>query len=286
MKRILTMSILKSIVLILGIQTLFGVICHAQTNFFSNWESRVRATVAKQPGWVVPVITPTSGIVQLIRPEIARQYTPTHTLTMNYGNTKGFNFIPFYNTEIDINLPPYIQHNTPKAADGAGDFSALLKYRIISGNEKHGNYALSAQLLGTGATGSYSNGTASTTYTPTIVGGKGFGNFDVQSSIGGLLPTHAVHTIGRTIVWNTVAQYHVGKYLWPEVEVNSSSYHLGPHDGKNQTFVAPGLMFSKIKFRKDPKDRLALIFGGAMQIATSHYHAYNHGLVITSRITF
>ena len=83
-----------------------------------------------------------------------------------------------------------------------------------------------------------------------------------------------------------MAQYRVGKVCWPEVEVNSTFYNRGPNDGKNQTFVTPGMMVSKLKFRKDPKDRLALVFGAGMQIATSSYHSYNHGLVITSRISF
>jgi hypothetical protein len=40
------------------------------------------------------------------------------------------------------------------------------------------------------------------------------------------------------------------------------------------------------KLRKDPRDRRELVFGGEMQIATSTYHAYNHGLVLTGRMTF
>lgn len=261
-------------------------IAPAQTGFFSNWENRVRQTSAEQPGWIVPVITSSSGLVQLVRADIVRQYTPTGTLTMNYDNSKGVNFIPYYKTELDVDLPPYIQHNTPKVKDGAGDFSAVLKYRLLAANEAHGSYSLSVQLLATGATGSYKNGTASTTFTPTVVGGKGFGHFDIQSSIGGLLPTHSANVIGRTVVWNTVAQYKVGKMFWPELESNASYYFLGPHDGKTQTFVTPGLMIGKMKFREDPKDRLALFLGGGMQIATSHYHAYNHGLVFTSRVSF
>src|SRR5664279_737543 len=260
--------------------------CESQTTVFSAWETRVRSTSAQQPGWAVPVITSSSGIVQLVRPELAHQYTPTHCLTVNYGNSKGFNFIPYYKTEIDVNLPPYIVHNNPKVRDGAGDFSMLAKYRPFSGNEKHGNYSTAFQLLWSMPTGSYKNGAAHSAFTPTFVAGKGVGIFDVQSSIGALLPTDSVNATGRTILWNTVAQCKLARIFWPEVAVNSSFYHLGPHDGKNQTFVTPGLMVSKIKLRHDAKDRLALVFGGGMQIATSHYHSYNHSLVLTSRITF
>ena len=260
--------------------------CESQTTVFSAWETRVRSTSAQQPGWAVPVITSSSGIVQLVRPELVHQYTPTHFLTVNYGNSKGFNFIPYYKTEIDVNLPPYIVHNNPKVRDGAGDFSMLAKYRPFSGNEKHGNYSTAFQLLWSMPTGSYKNGAAHSAFTPTFVAGKGVGIFDVQSSIGALLPTDSVNATGRTILWNTVAQCKLARIFWPEVAVNSSFYHLGPHDGKNQTFVTPGLMVSKIKLRHDAKDRLALVFGGGMQIATSHYHSYNHSLVLTSRITF
>jgi hypothetical protein len=45
-------------------------------------------------------------------------------------------------------------------------------------------------------------------------------------------------------------------------------------------------MVSKVKLRREPKDRLGLVFGAGMQIATSHFHSYNHGLVLTGRLTF
>src|SRR5580704_16007324 len=101
----------------------------AQGKLFTAWENRVRATAAKQPSWAVPVFTPTSGLVQLARTDMIRQYTATHTTTWNYGGSKGFNLIPWYKTEIDFNVPPYVQHNTPKAIDGAGELSVLLKYQ-------------------------------------------------------------------------------------------------------------------------------------------------------------
>ena len=257
----------------------------AQTGFFKAWEERVRATSARQPAWPVPVVAPSSVIVQLARVDFVHQYTSTHTETWNYDNGKGVNLIPFARTEFDINLPPYIQHNTPKVKDGAGDVSFVAKYRMFAANEG-GNYSTAVQVAFSVPTGSYKNGAAASTVTPTVVAGKGFGKFDIQSAIGGVLPTSSALTIGRTISWNTVAQYKVGKYFWPELEANASYYHGGPNDGKNQTFLTPGLMVSRIKLRQDPKDRLGLVFGGGMQIATSHFHSYNHGLVLTGRLTF
>jgi hypothetical protein len=187
---------------------------------------------------------------------------------------------------VDVNLPPYIQHNDPKVRDGAGDFSTVVKFRPFSGNGENHNYSTGIQLAATWPTGSYNNGSAKTTFTPTLMGGKGFGRFNVLSTLGGTLAVGSAKAIGRTITWNTVAQYKLGKIFWPELEVNSNFYHLGANDGKNQTFLSPGLIVSKIKFRRDPKDRLGLIFGAGFQIATSTFHAYNHSLVLTSRITF
>lgn len=274
------------LIAIFALQALSTSLCTAQKNFFSQWEDRVRKTSAQQPGWAVPVVAPPSGIVQLARIDVLHQWSSTGASTWNYGNSKGFNFIPYYKTEIDVNLPPYIEHNSPKVVDGAGDFSMVLKYRPFSGNAENGNYSTAFQVAATGATGSYKNGMARTTINPTLIVGKGFGRFDVQSSLGGTLPVGSIHVIGRTIVWNTVAQYHVRKIFWPEIEVNSSFFHLGSNDGKNQTFITPGLMVSKINLRRDPGNRLALLFGGGMQIATSRYHAYNHGLVLTGRMNF
>ena len=257
----------------------------AQSGFFKSWEERVRATSARQPGWPVPVIAPSSVIVQLARVDFVHQYTSTHTETWNYDNGKGVNFIPFARTEFDINLPPYIQHNSQTVKDGAGDLSLVAKYRMFAANEG-GNYSTAVQVAFSIPTGSYKNGTAVSTITPTVVGGKGFGKFDVQSAVGGVLPTSSSNTVGRTITWNTVAQYKVGKYLWPELEANASYYRGGPNNGRSQVFLTPGLIISKIKLRSDPKDRLGLVLGSGFQIATSQFHSYNHSVVLTGRLVF
>ncbi|MDE1177938.1 MAG: transporter [Edaphobacter sp.] len=257
----------------------------AQSGFLKSWEDRVRATSARQPSWAVPVVAPSAVIVQLARVDFVHQYTSTHTETWNYDNGKGVNFIPFARTEFDINLPPYIQHNTRTVHDGAGDMSFVAKYRMFAANEG-GNYSTAVQVAFSVPTGSYKNGTAVSTITPTLVGGKGFGKFDIQSALGGVLPTSSSNTIGRTIAWNTVAQYQVGKYFWPELEANASYFRGGPNSGRNQVFLTPGVIVSKIKLRSDPKDRLGLVLGGGFQIATSHFHSYNHSVVLTGRLVF
>ncbi len=106
---------MKHTILLVLFCSLISPTVSAQSGFFHAWEDRVRATSAKQPAWPVPVVSSSSTIVQLARTDFVRQYTSTHTLTWNYDNGKGVNFIPFARTEFDLNLPPYIQHNTSKA---------------------------------------------------------------------------------------------------------------------------------------------------------------------------
>ncbi len=85
---------------------------------------------------------------------------------------------------------------------------------------------------------------------------------------------------------NTTTQYHLGKYLWPELESNSTYFHGGPNDGKTQSFVTPGLTAARRLHPASETSRLRICLGGAVQIAASHFHSYNHGLIFTSRFLF
>jgi hypothetical protein len=256
-----------------------------QPGFVASWQERVHDTLSQQPAWPIPLVTPSSGLVECFRSDFVRQITPAGSDTWIYGNSKGANLVPWYNTEFDAAIPPYIQHNSA-AQDGFGDFSMLLKYRLAARSAGHGNYSFSASLGATLPTGSYKNGSTDATISPAVYAGKGFGRFDVQSSLGGILPVADALKLGRVVLWNTVAQYHVGRFFWPEVEDNASFFSGGVHDGRVQNFITPGLMVAKIKFKHDSLGRRALVFGGGMQIATSHFHSYNHGLVLTVRTLF
>jgi hypothetical protein len=260
----------------------------APGGFFNQWMARTSATQAKQPAWAVPLVTTYTGLIQVVRTDILRQIAPARTDTWNYDNSKGVNLVPWANTELVVNLPPYIEHNTT-AKDGWGDFSFLVKYRIATGNEKHGAYNFSAWALTTVPSGSYKNGSTNASVQPNVGGGKGFGHLDVQTTIGATLPTGApaTTTSGRPVLWNTVAQYHAGKLFWPELESNATYFKGGTNDGKTQEFITPGIIIGKCAFHPaDPKARPGIAFGGGMQIATSKFHTYNHELVLTARLIF
>jgi hypothetical protein len=257
-----------------------------QENFFSSWEHRTSATQAKQPAWPPPLITTFVGLIQVERSDFIRQTASTHVETWNLDGGKGLNLIPFANTEVDTNLPGYFLHSSPTVKDGVGDMSFVLKYRFLAGNASHGSYVLSSFLSGTIPTGSYKNGSTDAAVSPNIGVGKGFGWFDVQSTLGASLPVMDTAKLGRTIAWNTAMQAHVAKYFWPEVEFNSTFFKGGPNDGKEQVFATPGLLFTHKLRPAEAKSRLGLCVGAGEQIATSHFHSYNHEIAVTTRLLF
>jgi hypothetical protein len=260
----------------------------APTSFYGRWSAQTNAIQSKQPAWAVPLVTPYTGLFQVVRFDLLRQIAPARTDTWNVDSSKGVGIITPGNFEFDINLPPYIKHNTT-AVDGWGDFSFLGKYRIASGNAKHGTYTLTTWALVTVPTGQAKNGSTNASVQPNVGAGKGFGHFDVQTVIGATLPTGSPATTaaGRPIAWNTVAQYHIGKLFWPEIESNATFFKGGPNDGKMQEFITPGIVIGRCALRpEEKKSRPGLVFGGGLQIATSHTHTYNHELVLTARWVF
>lgn len=270
----------------LGSLTFAGVAAHAQDGFIAHWQARATDTLAKQPKWAPPVVSPYPQLIQVVRADFYRSISPTHATTWNYGFGRGINLIPLPNTEIDIFYPPYIQHSKG-AVDGFADLGFSGKYRFFSRNEKEGNYVVSAFINATVPTGDHKNGAAHPTITPSLGAGKGFGSFNVTSCFGALIPTEQADKLGRLLAWNTNAQFHMAKQAWVEVEDNATWFNGGANDGKVQNFVTPGVLAGPFKFYpKNVKRREGFTFGAAMQIATSSFHTSNHNLNFTARYTF
>jgi hypothetical protein len=256
--------------------------------FLVHWLERTSATQNKQPGWAVPLITTTTGLIQVFRTDFIRQIAPAGTQTWILDNSKGLNIIPWANTEIDIDLPPWLRHNST-AKDGFGDMSFQGKYRIATGDAQHGNYNVTFFLGATVPTGGQQNGAVDAAVQPNLGLGKGFGRWDVQSTLGATLPLgkSATTTVGRPILWNTVLQYRAARILWPEVESNATFFKGGTKDGETMDFVTPAVIVGKCALHPSiPGSRPGLGFGAGMQIATTHFHTYNHALILTARWIF
>ncbi len=246
-----------------------------------RWLSRVSKTQAAQPHWMTPLATVTPRLEQEFRFDVLHQVTPTGDVT-NVDGGKGLELIPSRHTELLINLPPWLFHENAKTHDGPGDVSFTMKYRVWAAPEQEGNGILTFFLGGSIPTGTYKNGSSSAIVTPTLAGGKGWGKFDVQSTLAGTLPVNSVNTLGRTIVSNTALQYHVLKRLWPEAEINSTFWNGGTNDGKKQTFLTPGLIFGRFPIHH----RVVFVAGAGFQIASTHFKQSNHAVIATIRIPF
>ncbi len=173
---------------------------HAQNSFFDTYQARVTATQNLQPHWVTPLVTVTPRLEQEVRTDFVHYHNNSGREIWNYDNGKGLELIPEKHTEILFNLPPFFDRSNGES-DGFGDVTFLLKERIFSRNEEHGNAIVTAFLGASVPTGKNANGSCCATVTPTLAVGKGFANFDVTSTAGGSLPVTNVKGLGRSVIW-------------------------------------------------------------------------------------
>jgi hypothetical protein len=257
---------------------------NAQQSFKERFFAHNYAMTALQPSWPTPVVEAEPRLTQYYRFAFSNQYAAAGNQTVSYGNGRGGGIVAFNRIEIDWFPPGYVQHNS-SAADGFGDTAALMKFRIASGNAEHGNFIVTALLAHTFATSS-KNGGETDSWSPTLAGGIGFlRHFDVESSLGGTLPTGKIATQGRSIAWNALVHGHVTEHGWIELENNATYDFAGSHDGKMQNFITPAAYY--IFKRKDwAPTHPFLVFAEGMQIATSGFHTYNHNLISEMRILF
>jgi hypothetical protein len=254
----------------------------AHDGYFADWFARVDKTKDEQPHWITPIATTTPRLEEEFRYDQLWQTNGEGVTTDNYDGSKGLELIPFDKVEVIFNAPPYLEHNSPTAKDGWGDVAFLVKYRLLSANEHHGNYILTAFLGWSVPTGSYKNGSLHAIITPTIAYGKGLGDFDVQGTFGVALPIADTNLVGRNYLWNNTFQYRLFKKFWPEVELNSTFFQDGEHDGEKQNFATPGLVLGRFPLWK----RVGFTIGGGYQIATTHFHTNNHNGILSIRFPF
>ena len=222
-------------------------------DYFRNWFPRVTKTQAEQPHWITPLFTTTPRLEEEVRADIT--WTPASDGdNLNYFGGKGLELIPTEHTEIILGLPPY---EVPVAGpDGFANIPLTLKYRLAAANEERGNYIVTAFLAGSIPYGRFA--TPYPTITPTIAFGKGYRNFDFQSTLGWTIPTGGRQKTGTPVAYNTAFQYRLLRKLWPEVEVNATFWPNGTLSGDKQVFLSPGLVAGRFHILR----RLGLSVGG------------------------
>ena len=263
------------------------------SNYFDTWFVRVAAAQASQPHWITPVFTVTPRLEEEVRYD---QFWETRgngsTLDVFDGN-KGLELIPTETNEVLINPPGYqYKGRTATPANGwLDDQFLVIKQRLFSGNEENGNYIVTTFLGLTAGSGNRAFTNHNWVVTPTIAGGKGWGDFDIQATSGIAVPFKHQNTVGDSVLTNVTLQYHVLRYFWPEFEVNDTYWVDGKQrGGKNQVLLTPGVILGRFELYK----RIKLIIGGGYQFAVSPKYAdtteqtpaYYKNWILTTRITF
>lgn len=253
-------------------------------NYFSDWFARVSKTQAEQPHWITPVATVTPRLEEEFRYDQLWETVPGGHTLKSFGGGKGLELIPAKHVELILGVPAWQSEDTSPRKQGWTDESFLLKYRLLSANEEEGNYILTAFLGLSVPTGSADFTTHHYAVTPAIAFGKGWGDFDFQTTFGVSVPDDgsAPAGAGTPLLLNTAFQYRVMKNLWPEVEVNYTHWPNGKHDGFDQAFITPGLVVGKIPIA----GRVGLTVGAGYQVAVTDHPLYRHNFVLTMRIPF
>jgi hypothetical protein len=266
------------------------------TDYFLHWFDRAEEAQATQPHWMTPITTVTPRLEQEYRYDQSQQFLQNGAEVNNYFSGKGLELIPTTTNEILINVPNFEQRlpegSKVKPATGFADGNFVtIKQRLLSANEENGNYILSVFLGFQAPTGipAFTNRPA-WIVTPTISGGIGWGDFDIQGTIGYTLPTDERNYVGTSVVTSTTLQYHIGEYFWPEFAFNDTQWTSGVRADRNQLFVSPGIMFGRFQIY----NRVKFNFGIAYQVAVVPDHhitdpltpMYNHAWILSMRMTF
>ena len=255
--------------------------------FITTWLANSDASKEAQPHWMTPLVTVTPRLEQEFRYDQTWQDRPKDVTVDNYGNGKGLELIPTFNSEVIIGVPAHLErtNGAGERTSGWADESLLLKYRFATANEEHGNYIFTGFLGVSLPTGSDAFTNNETIISPTLAGGYGWGSrqagFDIQSTLGIAIPTANLHKLGEPVTWNVAFQAYSGK-LWPEIEGTYTYYKEGPNDGKSQFAYTVGLVAGRFHLGR----RARLIIGGGYQECVSSYKSFNHTWLLTGRVAF
>ena len=159
------------------------------SGYFANWFKRVEQAQASQPHWMTPIVTVTPRLEQELRYDQYWQNQGNGGALDTFGSGKGLELIPTTTNEVLINPPAYQERYNKKPASGWADAQFLVvKQRLLSANEQEGNYIVTAFLGVTAPTGTPAFTNRAWIITPTIAGGKGWGDFDIQATMGMPIP--------------------------------------------------------------------------------------------------
>jgi hypothetical protein len=260
-------------------------------DFLDNWSPRAHAALANEPHWAPPINTPSPRLTQVVRYDQYWQSTGTPAAINGFGAGKGVEIIPFDTTSFTFNFPPYSERSKAAPAAGFADWPAVfVKQRLATAPPDEGDYVLTGYLTVQAPLGIAELTNHTWVVTPGLGFGKGWGDFDLDGSVTIALPTAHMSTVGTAIAANLAAQYHLGRYFWPELELNGTGWAGGPRSGLNQLFMTAGTVFGTVPLA----DNYGLGVGAGYQFALTRRDytalaltpAYDHNWILTFRLVY
>jgi hypothetical protein len=260
-------------------------------DYFDNWNARAHAALNSEPDWIPPINTITPRLTQVARYDQYWQSTGAPASVDTFDAGKGLEIIPLSSTSFTFNLPPYMERDKISAATGWADWPVvLMKQRFASASSEEGNYVVTGYMTVQAPTGSEAFTTHAWVITPGLGFGKGWGDFDIEGGATVALPTGHVSSLGTAVTTNLLAQYHVGQFLWPEVELNDTTWSGGDRRGLNELFMTVGSVFGNVPI----SDNYSLGVGLGYQFALTQHNtsspvlnpAYDHSWIITVRVGY
>ena len=262
------------------------------SGYFANWFARSDAAKASQPHWMTPLVTVTPRLEQEVRYDQYWQRTGTGATIDQYDAGKGLELIPTDTNEVLLNPPAFLDRSVKKPAQGYADWGFLtVKQRLASANEQDGNYVLTAFLAAQAPIGIPAYTSNAYVVTPTLGGGKGFGDFVIQATSGLAVPSDHESLLGTAWTTNVSFQYRIAELFWPEVEVNWTRWLDGAQrGGKNQVFLTVGAVVGTVRLT----DRLGVALGAGYQFAVAPEQelkpaltpTYKNNVVFSARMPF
>jgi hypothetical protein len=263
------------------------------SGFLAAWAAQAARARATQPSWSSPLVTTTALLEQRLRFDVEQQHAGNGASTTVLDGGRGLDLIVSDTNEIQIAAPPYEIRSTPSGKgelSGFGDWTFLrVEQRLASAPAGAGNYVVTAWLQVQAPTGIEALSSHVWEYIPTLAFGKGWGAFDIQATVGAVLPDSHTDTLGNQIQTNVAFQYHVWDVFWPQIETNWTYYDRGQRSGLNQVFLTPGVVIGRFALGGDR----FFTFGFGYQFAVSPSYraspltpAYQHAWLFTSRLNF
>ena len=261
--------------------------------YFANWSNRVHAALERQPYWTSALVTVPPLLEEAkLRYDQVWEHLGAGAKVNVFDAGKGLQLIPTETNELQLNMPPYQERIGREPARRWADWPFLtIKQRLLSANEQSGNYILTAFLGFQAPIGAKAFTEDSWVVTPTLAGGKRWGDFIVQTTVGFPIPTDHQEIIGTSFLWNTAFQYDFDNVFWPEFEVSTTHWFNGLRGGKTQVFLTPGLILGGFPlFNSAVRARI----GGGYQFAVTPKltttpvltPVYNHAWILTARLVF